>query len=242
MRGYHGRPVRIPVQRRLTYQSGQILAIISHLLRRRDIHRLHPVHRCRHRRAAFYHHVGHHLHPMAAVGFLHSTERLHDRDKSAWWIAVFYGLPAVLGQIAKAAWFANSRHSPAIHPVAGSLCTHDLGICRNRLPLRQRRVEPIWPRPASANRTQELARSIRTTLKTKKARWPSGHRANWEFQGMSILRLEDLDPLAGRDRSKTQIILAQASDFLVVRPPQPLICIARKLLPRQARRCEHRRS
>ena len=26
----------------------------------------------------------------------------------AWWIAVFYGLPAVLGQIAKAAWFAGT--------------------------------------------------------------------------------------------------------------------------------------
>jgi uncharacterized membrane protein YhaH (DUF805 family) len=37
-----------------------------------------------------------------------STEWLHDRDKSAWWIALLYGLPAVPDQIAKAAWFAGT--------------------------------------------------------------------------------------------------------------------------------------
>jgi uncharacterized membrane protein YhaH (DUF805 family) len=46
--------------------------------------------------------------PWLLWGVSISTERLHDRDKSAWWLAVFYGLPAVLGQIAKAAWFAGT--------------------------------------------------------------------------------------------------------------------------------------
>jgi uncharacterized membrane protein YhaH (DUF805 family) len=36
------------------------------------------------------------------------TERLHDRDKSAWWLLVFYGVPGVLGHFAKAAWFAGA--------------------------------------------------------------------------------------------------------------------------------------
>jgi hypothetical protein len=46
--------------------------------------------------------------PWLLWGFSISTERLRDRDKSAWSIAVLYGLPAVLGQIAKAAWFAGT--------------------------------------------------------------------------------------------------------------------------------------
>jgi hypothetical protein len=45
--------------------------------------------------------------PWLLWGFSITTERLHDRDKSAWWLLVFYGLPAVLGQLAKAQWFAE---------------------------------------------------------------------------------------------------------------------------------------
>ena len=39
--------------------------------------------------------------PWLLWGFSITTERLHDRDKSAWWLLVFYGLPAVLGQLRK---------------------------------------------------------------------------------------------------------------------------------------------
>ena len=46
--------------------------------------------------------------PWLLWGFSITTERLHDRNKSAWWLVVFYGLPAVLGQLAKAAWFAGA--------------------------------------------------------------------------------------------------------------------------------------
>jgi uncharacterized membrane protein YhaH (DUF805 family) len=45
--------------------------------------------------------------PLAALGILHHHGAVHDRDKSAWWLLVFCGLPAVLGQFAKAAWFAE---------------------------------------------------------------------------------------------------------------------------------------
>jgi uncharacterized membrane protein YhaH (DUF805 family) len=46
--------------------------------------------------------------PWLLWGFSITTERLHDRNKSAWWLVVFYGLPAVLGQLAKAAWFGGA--------------------------------------------------------------------------------------------------------------------------------------
>ncbi len=36
--------------------------------------------------------------PWLIWGFVIHTERLHDRDKSAWWLLIFYGLPALLGQ------------------------------------------------------------------------------------------------------------------------------------------------
>src|ERR1700676_5621984 len=46
--------------------------------------------------------------PWLLWGFSITTERLHDRNKSAWWLVVFYGLSAVLGQPAKSAWFSGS--------------------------------------------------------------------------------------------------------------------------------------
>ena len=46
--------------------------------------------------------------PWLLWGFSFTTERLHDRDKSAWWLVVFYLAPGVIGQFAKAAWFAGS--------------------------------------------------------------------------------------------------------------------------------------
>jgi uncharacterized membrane protein YhaH (DUF805 family) len=46
--------------------------------------------------------------PWLLWGFSITTERLHDRDKSAWWLVVFYLVPGVLGQLAKTAWFAGA--------------------------------------------------------------------------------------------------------------------------------------
>jgi uncharacterized membrane protein YhaH (DUF805 family) len=45
--------------------------------------------------------------PWLMWGLAIHTERLHDRDKSAWWLLVFYVVPGVLGHVAKAAWFAG---------------------------------------------------------------------------------------------------------------------------------------
>ena len=46
--------------------------------------------------------------PWLLWGASFTTRRLHDRDKSAWWLVVFYLVPAVLGQLAKTAWFAGA--------------------------------------------------------------------------------------------------------------------------------------
>jgi uncharacterized membrane protein YhaH (DUF805 family) len=46
--------------------------------------------------------------PWLLWGFSITTERLHDRDKSAWWLVVFYLVPGVLGQLAKTAWFGGA--------------------------------------------------------------------------------------------------------------------------------------
>jgi uncharacterized membrane protein YhaH (DUF805 family) len=42
--------------------------------------------------------------PWLLWGFSITTERLHDRDKSDWWLVVFYLLPGLLCQVAKTAW------------------------------------------------------------------------------------------------------------------------------------------
>ena len=46
--------------------------------------------------------------PWLMWGFAIHTERLHDRDKSAWWLVVFFLLPGVLDQIANLAWFGGA--------------------------------------------------------------------------------------------------------------------------------------
>lgn len=57
--------------------------------------------------------------PWLMWGLAIHTERLHDRDKSAWWLGVFYGLPAVLGGLAEAAWFSGA--GPVLHYVPNAL-------------------------------------------------------------------------------------------------------------------------
>ena len=46
--------------------------------------------------------------PWLLWGFSITTERLHDRNKSAWWLVVFYLVPGVLGQSAKSVWIAGA--------------------------------------------------------------------------------------------------------------------------------------
>ena len=46
--------------------------------------------------------------PWLLWGLSFTTRRLHDRDKSAWWLVMFYLVPGVLGQLAEAAWFSGA--------------------------------------------------------------------------------------------------------------------------------------
>lgn len=54
--------------------------------------------------------------PWLLWGFSITTERLHDRDKSAWWLVVFYLLPGALGQLANAAW-SGGVAGTALHSI-----------------------------------------------------------------------------------------------------------------------------
>jgi uncharacterized membrane protein YhaH (DUF805 family) len=46
--------------------------------------------------------------PWFLWGASFTTRRLHDRDKSAWWLVVFYLVPGMLGQVANAAWLGGT--------------------------------------------------------------------------------------------------------------------------------------
>src|SRR5664279_5021864 len=46
--------------------------------------------------------------PWLLWGIAITTERLHDRDRSAWWLIVFYLVPGLLNELAKTAWFAGA--------------------------------------------------------------------------------------------------------------------------------------
>jgi Predicted membrane protein len=82
--------------------------------------------------------------PWLLWGFSITTERLHDRDKSAWWLVMFYLVPGVLGQLAKNSMVCRShRRGTALHTRAGKFRAHDLGICRDRLPARHPGLEHI---------------------------------------------------------------------------------------------------
>jgi uncharacterized membrane protein YhaH (DUF805 family) len=52
--------------------------------------------------------------PWLLWGLAIHTERLHDRDKSAWWLMIFCLIPGVLGQLAAVAWFAGPA-GPLLH-------------------------------------------------------------------------------------------------------------------------------
>jgi uncharacterized membrane protein YhaH (DUF805 family) len=56
--------------------------------------------------------------PWLLWGVSFTAERLHDRDKSAWWLVVFYLVPGVLGQLAKTAWLAGTADTVLYYVLA----------------------------------------------------------------------------------------------------------------------------
>jgi uncharacterized membrane protein YhaH (DUF805 family) len=97
--------------------------------------------------------------PWLIWGFAIHTERLHDRDKSAWWLVMFCLLPGVLGHIARAAWFSGTAGTVLHHmlTVAGLALSIwgfvEIGCLRGTTgpnkygsnPLARRTARPTWP-------------------------------------------------------------------------------------------------
>lgn len=62
--------------------------------------------------------------PWLLWGLSFTTERLHDRDKSAWWLVVFYLLPGILtqfGHLARTAVTVDFELIPAVAAFALSI-------------------------------------------------------------------------------------------------------------------------
>jgi uncharacterized membrane protein YhaH (DUF805 family) len=117
-------------------------------------------------------------------------ERLHDRDKSAWWLLLFYGVPALLGQFAKAAWFAEAAGT-ALHYIlalAGFALTIwgfvEIGCLRGTTGPNNNGSNPMHAERRESATRDAQATIARGTQKTKKARWPSGHRAKSGVSGI----------------------------------------------------------
>jgi uncharacterized membrane protein YhaH (DUF805 family) len=79
-----------------------------------------------------------------------SIKRLHDRDRSGWWIVPFFALPQFLQGLCELA----SRFTP--HPPAWycPLDPLDLGLFRTGFPARQPANQPLWPEPAAEGAEQ----------------------------------------------------------------------------------------
>lgn len=54
--------------------------------------------------------------PWLLWGISFTTERLHDRDKSAWWLVVFYLVPGTLGQLGETIWLGGAAPA-ALHSI-----------------------------------------------------------------------------------------------------------------------------
>src|SRR5437667_8019379 len=104
--------------------------------------------------------------------------------------------------------FRSHRRGTALYIRAGKFRAHDLGICRNRLPARHRRLKHIRTRPAFTVWTAGL--NGKDPKNEKKARRPSGHRANF-----ACLERDTCWLIPRKYGSNVQVIAAhpQASPF-----------------------------
>jgi uncharacterized membrane protein YhaH (DUF805 family) len=84
----------------------------------------------------------------AVVGLAVATKRLHDRDKSAWWLLVFCVLPGVLAGVgagvtlATASWLAFGL-SAAVASAIGIWAFIELGCLRGTLGPNQYGPDPL---------------------------------------------------------------------------------------------------
>jgi hypothetical protein len=110
--------------------------------------------------------------PWLLWGIAITTERLHDRDRSAWWLIVFYLVPGPAERVGENRMVRRSRrHGAVLHSGADSFRAHDLGLCRDRLPPRHSWFEHLWTRPAVARKAAELGAEF------QKQKKPGSHQA-----------------------------------------------------------------
>src|ERR1700736_3223763 len=106
--GHHGRAVRISARRQWAHRPGEVLAFGSHLYRRGLMTAVILFTAAGIAAPLLVVMVVVVLIPWLLWGASFATRRLHDRDKSAWWLVVFYLVPGVLGHLAEAARVAGS--------------------------------------------------------------------------------------------------------------------------------------
>ena len=73
-----------------------------------------------------------------------SIKRLYDRDKSAWWLLLFYGVPSILPALD---WVTFDRRIPGL----SQRWHQHLGVRRNWVLARDGGAEQLWPRPATGS-------------------------------------------------------------------------------------------
>ena len=119
--------------------------------------------------------------PWLMWGFAIHTERLHDRDKSAWWLVMFFLLPGALDQIAKLAWFGGAI-SAALHFVlarAGPRTDVDRPSLHAHPHLSQARADAAGPGRDATRHIDARARAGEARRESRR----SGHRGNQGRRG-----------------------------------------------------------
>src|SRR6267142_1037973 len=78
--------------------------------------------------------------PLIWVSLALGAKRLHDRDKSAWWLVLFYAVPGILSSLANQMEFGFVLHLVSFAITVWAFV--ELGCLRGH-----GGTKPIWPRP-----------------------------------------------------------------------------------------------
>ena len=105
----------------------------------------------------------------AWVYFATSIKRLHDRDKSGWWMIPFFVIPGLYNEFADR--LGNSYAAMLLGLVA-FVFLH-LGLCRNVLPEGVAQDQPVRARPAAADRYQAALGAAERNRNGAAQGWPT---------------------------------------------------------------------
>jgi uncharacterized membrane protein YhaH (DUF805 family) len=85
--------------------------------------------------------------PLIWVSLALGAKRLHDRDKSAWWLVLFYVVPGILSSLANQMEFGFILHLVSFAITVWAFV--ELGCLRGH-----GGTKPIWPRPVGTGRAR----------------------------------------------------------------------------------------